>query len=222
MYAVPLLVFLLAQARDYYLAPAYPMLLAAGTVAVGGWLHERRARTARIATIAVGAWLAAAFASSIVIALPVSPIGSAGWDASRAVHDNFAEQVGWPELVAEVARVYNALPPDERRHTAVFANNYGQAGAIDHYGPALGLPRALSTINSFWARGPADPSVRTVIVLGDTAEGIADTPATCVPAGRVRIPYGVENEEHARPDIFVCRDFRVPIETLWPRTPEFA
>lgn len=222
LYLVPLALFALAQARDYYLAPAYPMLLAAGAVALQAWLAKRGTTTRRWATAGVGLAMLVALASTVAIALPVSPIGSAGWRLSRAVHDNFAEQVGWPEVAAETARVYRSLPPEERARTAIFANNYGEAGAINRYGTRLGLPRAISTINSYWARGPGDPPPLTVIVLGDDAEGVADAPADCTLAGRVRIPHGVENEEASHPDVFVCRNYRVPVTRLWPPVPSFG
>src|SRR3546814_2559182 len=100
----------------------------------------------------------------------------------------------------------HALPEVERARTAIYANNYGEAGAINRYGPAYGLPTAISGINSYWARGYGDVPPTTVIVLGDDAEGVADTPATCTLPARVRIPHGVENEESGHPDIYVCRD----------------
>ena len=168
------------------------------------------------------AFLLAALATTVLIALPVSPIGSQGWRFSRHFHDNFAEQVGWPELVAQVADVYRALPADERARTAIFANNYGEAGAIGYYGPAYGLPRAISGINSYWYRGYGDPPPATVIVLGDDAEGISDTPADCVLAGRVRIPHGVENEESGHPDIYLCRKLRIDWAQAWPLMQEFG
>jgi len=222
MYALPLLLFLFAQARDYYMAPGYPMLLAAGAVALESWLPRLRPAVARWSRAVVALVLLVALASTAVIALPIAPVNSAGWRISRTVHDNFAEQIGWPELTAEVARVYDALPPEERARTAIFANNYGEAGAIDRYGPAHGLPPAISAINSYWYRGYGAIAPRTVIVLGDDAEGVSDTPATCTLAGRVRIPHGVQNEESGHPDIFVCRDFRVPTSELWPPAPSFG
>jgi 4-amino-4-deoxy-L-arabinose transferase-like glycosyltransferase len=222
MYALPLLLFLLAQARDYYMAPGYPMLLAAGAVALEAGIARLRIRTARWSRAALALVLLAAFASTALVALPIAPINSAGWHISRSFHDNFAEQIGWPELVAQVAAVYHALPPEERGRTAIFANNYGEAGAIDRYGPAHGLPPAIGTINGYWYRGYGTIAPRTVIVLGDDAEGVSDTPATCTRASRVRIPHGVDNEESGHPEIFVCRDFRVPIHTLWPAGPSFG
>ena len=170
----------------------------------------------------MAAWLAVAFGAAAVVALPAWRIGSPGWQASRAAHDNFAEQVGWPELVAEVARVYHALPPAERRRTAILADNYGEAGAIDRYGPAHGLPRATSMVNSYWARGPGIPEPSTVIVLGNDADAIGRAPADCTLAGRIRIPHGVENEESGHPDVVVCRNLRVPLRDLWPPEPDFA
>ena len=222
MYALPLLLFLLAQARDYYMAPGYPMLLAAGAVALEAGIARLRPIAAHWSRAALAFVLLAAFASTALVALPIAPIDSAGWRISRSFHDNFAEQIGWPELAAQVAQVYHALPLEERTRTAIFANNYGEAGAIDRYGPAHGLPPAISTINSYWYRGYGAVAPRTVIVLGDDAEGVSDTPATCTLAGRVRIPHGVENEESGHPEIFVCRDFRVPTHTLWPPGPSFG
>lgn len=216
LYVASLLLFWLASARDYYLAPAYPMLLAAGSVLLERGIARLRPGAALAARAATALVLLAAFATTALIGLPLAPVGSEGWRISRRFHDNFAEQVGWPELVAQVAAVYRALPEAERAHTAIYANNYGEAGAIDYYGPRYGLPRAISGVNSYWARGYGDPPPTTVIVLGDDAEGIADTPATCTLAARVRIPHGVENEESGHPDIYVCRDIRIDWAKAWP------
>lgn len=221
-YAAALLLFWLASARDYYLAPAYPMLLAAGAVLLERGVAHLRPRAAMAARGATALVLLAALATTALVALPLAPIGSQGWRISREFHDNFAEQVGWPELVAQVAAVYQALPEAERARTAIYANNYGEAGAINRYGTAHGLPRAISGINSYWARGYGDPPPTTVIVLGDDAEGIADTPATCTLAGRVHIPHGVENEESGHPDIYVCRGLKFDWAKAWRRMRSFG
>lgn len=222
MYVVPLLLFVFAHGRSYYMQPAYPMLLAAGTVAVASWLTGLKARNAAWIRGAVTAVVLLALGISLALGLPLAPVGSAGWQFSRRFHDMFAEQIGWPEYVAAVAAIYHALPPNERAHTAIFANNYGEAGAVNLYGPKYGLPRAISTVNSYWYLGYGKVAPTTVIVLGDTPEGSAGTPATCTLAGRVRIPHGVQNEESGHPDIFVCRNFRVPISKLWPPMPNFG
>ena len=222
MYVVPLLLFLLVRGRDYYVAPGYPMLLAAGAVALEATIAQMRPRAARWSRAGAAVVLACALGTTTLVSLPLAPIGSDGWRISRRVHDTFAEQVGWPELVAEVARIYDALPANERARTAIFANNYGEAGAIDRYGPQYGLPAAIGTVNSYWARGLGEPAPETVIVLGDDAEGIRDTPATCTRAGQVQIPHRVENEESGHPEIYVCRNYQIPIRELWPSTPSFG
>jgi hypothetical protein len=222
LYAVALLLFWLSKARDYYLAPAYPMLLAAGCVALAAGVARLRPRFALAARIALAAVACLAFALAVVVGLPVSPVGSEGWRIARKVHDDFAEQVGWPELVAQVSAVYHALPEPERARTAIFAGNYGEAGAIDLYGPAHGLPRAIGTVNSYWDLGYGDPAPTTVIVLGADAEGIARAPAECTLAARVRIPHGVENEESGRPDIYLCRRLRMDFAKEWPRMRSFG
>ena len=220
--ATALALFWLAGARAYYLAPAYPMLLAAGAVLLEHGIARLRPRAASLARGATALCMVAFVATTALVALPIAPIGSEGWQASRRFHDNFAEQVGWPELAGQVAAVYQALPETERARTAIYANNYGEAGAINRYGPALGLPTAISGINSYWARGYGDVPPTTVIVLGDDAEGVADTPATCTLAGRIRIPHGVENEESGHPDIYVCRDFRFDWAEAWPMMRSFG
>ena len=68
----------------------------------------------------------------------------------------FADRFGWPEMAQATAAVYHELTPEEQAVTAIFARNYGEAGAIDFYGPALGLPKAISGHLNYWYWGPAD------------------------------------------------------------------
>jgi hypothetical protein len=84
---------------------------------------------------------------------PLAPIGSRWFKVSIKLNDNLREDIGWKELVERVAAIYNSLPPDERAESGILAGNYGEAGAIDLYGGADGLPKALSPVNSFWVRG---------------------------------------------------------------------
>ena len=223
LYLVPLTLFALAQGRGYYMVPAYPMLLAAGAVAGERWLDRQRPRVARGLRLATWTLLALAGISSAAIALPLAPVNSLGWRISRAAHDNFAEQIGWRELVAQVAAIYRALPAPERAHTGILASNYGEAGAIDLYGPALGLPPVISGVNSYWYRGYGDPPPQTLIVLGADPSAIRHAPADCTPAGTVSNRYGVANEEsREHPQIFLCRQLRVPWATFWPRLRSFG
>jgi hypothetical protein len=221
-YVAALLLFAVAGGRGYYLAPAYPMLLAAGAVACEQWMARMRPNARRWSRAGIGIGLLGALVTAAAVGLPWAPVNSTGWRISRAAHDNFAEQVGWPEYVQQVADVYQALPPGERMHTGIYANNYGEAGAIDLYGPRHGLPHAISPVNSFWFRGYGAPPPTTVIVLGDDAQGMSDTPADCTLVARFRNPQHVENEETSHPDIHVCRRLRVPWSRLWPAQPSFG
>jgi 4-amino-4-deoxy-L-arabinose transferase-like glycosyltransferase len=223
MYVVPFALFLVAQGRSYYLAPAYPMLIAAGAVVGERWLGSLRATRARVVRSTAWTALAAGTVLGGALMLPIAPVGSGLWGVTSAVHDNFVEQIGWPELVATVAEIYAALPADERSGTAILTGNYGEAGAVDLYGPAAGLPAAISGVNSYWARGYGDPPPRTLIVLGfrrDAAERLFET---CDLAGRLTNRYGVRNEESRdHPDVFVCRGPRRPWPALWAELRRFG
>jgi hypothetical protein len=222
LYVVPFVLFLIGQGRSYYLGAAYPPLFAAGAVVLEGWLRSLRAAPARLvrgltwAALAVGAAVAAA------LMLPIAPVGSDLWRVSSSVHDNFVEQIGWPDLVETVAEIYTALPAEERPGAAILTSNYGQAGAIALYGPAAGLPAAISGVNSYWARGYGDPPPTTLILLGFRQEAAERLFERCDLAGRVTNRYGVRNEETRNPEIFVCRGPRQPWLTLWPELRRFG
>jgi hypothetical protein len=149
------------------------------------------------------------------IVLPLAPLGSGWWAFADKVDGDFREEVGWPELVAEVARIRDSLPADERARTGVLASNYGEAGAINLYGPAHSLPRAISGINSFWAYGYGDPPPQTLIVLGLGKEYRDEYFQSCELAGHVKNPYDVHNEEAEHPEIYVCRQLRRSWPEFW-------
>lgn len=222
LYVVPLALFVVAEGRGYYLGPAYPMLLAAGAVVWERWITYRRpnqARAWRVTTwVALGISLIAAFA----LMTPIAPINSPLWEITNEVHDNFREQVGWIDLTETVADIYSALPEAERATTGILTGNYGEAGAINLYGPARGLPRAISGVNSMWLRGYGDPPPQQVIVLGFSRAHAEQFFGTCEAAGMVTNAYGVENEETSHPAIWLCRAPRAPWIELWPRLRTFG
>jgi 4-amino-4-deoxy-L-arabinose transferase-like glycosyltransferase len=216
MYIIPLMLLLVMKGRGYYLAPAYPMLIAAGVILLETWrssLSTRKARGvqwATVAAIAVGGIVSGA------LALPIAPVNSAVWKLAAAVHDNFTEQIGWPDLVGTVAAIYAAQPAAERPHVGILTGNYGEAGAIDILGPTYDLPKAISGVNTYWLRGYGDPPPQTVIVLGYARHQVDLLFTTCSLVGHVTNRAGVENEESRdHPDIFVCRGPRKPWPELW-------
>jgi 4-amino-4-deoxy-L-arabinose transferase-like glycosyltransferase len=216
MFIVPFVLFLAMKGRGYYIAPAYPMLLAAGAVVEERWLASMRigwARVWRAITLAVlvigGVLIAAA-------ALPMAPVGSRWFRAVSRVNGYFREEIGWPELVAQVASIRDSLPADEIGQAAILAANYGEAGAINMYGPAFGLPKAISGMNSYWARGYGDPPPQILIVLGFSRKNVDQFFTSCELAGRTTNKFRVLNEEtRDHPYIFVCRKLRYDWPEFW-------
>jgi len=212
MLAASFVLLWLLKGRGYYAAPLYPPLLAAGAVAVEDWIGRLSASMRRL--VRSTEWLLFAVGAGVsVIALPIAPPGSSLWRFACAQNQDLAEQVGWPELVRTVAGVYAALPAAERSRARILTGNYGEAGAIDLYGPELGLPPAISGVNSYWARGYGEPPPETLIVLGIGREALDRRFASCAWAARVPNPLEVRNEESEdHPDVFLCRELR----TSWP------
>ena len=224
MYVVPLTLFFIAKGRDYYLTPAYPMLLAAGAVWGESWVDGRSPRARERITRA--AWISLAVSALFVFAvtLPLAPLPSAWWRFANSVQDNFSMEVGWPELAATAARVRDSLPPAERSGTRVLAADEGEAGAVNLYGRNYGLGQAISGMNSNWLQGYGDPPPQTVIAVGFTQNQVERIFARCEVAARLSKPYGVDN--HAidgigkdaignRDTIYVCRDIREPWPEFW-------
>ena len=223
MYLVPLFLFIVMQGRSYYLAPAYPMLIAAGVIVWEQWLSSLRARTARLVRAITWGALAVGGVALAAVMLPVAPVNSSLWKVSSEVHDNFVEEIGWQDLTREVAGIYAALPAEQKAGTRVLAGNYGEAGAINLYGPAYDLPQAISAVNSYHLRGYGHSPPQTVIVLGFAPQDIQQLFMSCYLAGRVTNRYGVVNEEtRDHPEIFVCRAPRVSWPALWERLPRFG
>ena len=222
MYMIPFLIYLIAQGRSYYLAPAYPMLIAAGAVVWQGWLDRLSAQTSRLVQgitwtgITIGAIIGGA------LALPIAPINSPLWDITSEVHDTFIEQIGWPEMIETVADIYANLPAEERAQTGIFAGENDEAAALNLYGPAYGLPKAMSGSNTFWLRGYVDPPPKTLIVVGYAQEDLASVFEQCELAGTITNSYGVENDLSDPPHVFICRGLSIPLPALWDRVKRYS
>jgi hypothetical protein len=216
MYVVPLLLFILAKGRGYYLAGAYPMLYAAGSV----WGEQKIRTMRRTGAVAVRAVAWTALAIDIVffgiLAMPSAPVNSPLWKFASKFNGDLVEELGWPELTREVAQIRNSLPASDRARLGVLAGNYGEAGAINLYGHTYALPQAISGINSFWQRGYGDPPPETLIVVGVSHGFLERHFMSCTVAGHIPNPYGIENEETSdHPDIYVCRGLRQSWPEFW-------
>ncbi len=217
MFIIVLLLFFAARGRSYYMGPAYPVLFAAGAVVWERRLSAstrwaRAGRAFHYAALAAGAVLAVAFL------VPLTPVNSRWWQIANHVNSDWREEVGWQELVATVARIRDSLPAGERARASILAANYGEAGAIDLYGAAYGLPKAISGVNSYWARGYGDPPPENLIVVGLSRPYVERNFASCELAGHNTNRFGVKNEESSEhPDIFVCGPTRKPWREFWAK-----
>jgi lipoprotein signal peptidase len=213
MYVITFLLFAVARGKHYYLYPAYPMLYAAGAVWGEEWVG--RLRPGRAVTIrwTAWSWLASGAVVTMVFFLPIAPVNSGWWKISSALQETYRSEFGWRELVQEVARIRDSLPPEERARLGILGTTYGETGAINLFGPPYGLPRAISGINSFWQRGYGDPAPRTLIVIGQSREFLDLHFEKCKLAGHQWNRYGIKNDEMIwNPDIFVCG----PPKQGWP------
>ena len=207
VYLVLLGLVLIVAGKPYYPAPLLVCLLAPGAIVVTRWLRS----SGRRALLAGAIVLTAAF--SILVGLPVIPVDRLDGTFVAEVNEDAIETVGWPELVAAVGRVHAELPARERETAVVFAGNYGEAGAVDRYGPALGLPRAYSGHNAYARFGMPEGSAGPVIVLG--YEDAAIDFVGCRPVATVDNGVGLANEEQGG-TIFVCRGPRGSWRAAWP------
>jgi Dolichyl-phosphate-mannose-protein mannosyltransferase len=222
MYLIPLALFIVGRGRGYYLAAAYPMLIAMGCV-----VAERRVESLRTSwrwTVEI-AFFAGLFAMGAFVSALLVPMANGGPLKDLALRKNgdLREEIGWNELVKSVAEIRDSLAPEERASFGVIVGNYGEQGAVEVLGPTYNLPAPISMTNSAWLRGyPAAPH-STLIVLGFTAEQANEAFYSCRLAGHPNIPDGVKNEESAEhPDIFVCGAPRLGWPAFWKEYQDFG
>jgi multisubunit Na+/H+ antiporter MnhE subunit len=234
-YLVCYAVFFALHGKNYYLAPIYPMLLAAGAVVIekaitGASADSSRARLGRwlkpliiVLLLAAGARLAPivvpvlspdkfiAYMKTLPFKLPVMEHSH-----ERAVLPQwYADQFGWKEIVAETAVAWDQLSPDERRDCGIFAQDYGQAGAIDFFGPRYGLPASLSGHQTWFLWGPRGYSGKCMIVLDDSRATLEKFWNNVQYVGTsADNPYALEKNI----DVFICRGSKFgTLAELWPK-----
>jgi Dolichyl-phosphate-mannose-protein mannosyltransferase len=223
LYLIPCALFVIAKGRAYYLAAAYPMLYAGGSV----WLEQALARTGSRAGKLIRAlvWLVLV-ADAVLMASITLPMAAANspW-ATRAmkINEDYREEIGWPELVETIAKVRDSLPAEDRARLGILAGNYGEAGAVNLYGPQYGLPPVISGVNSFWQKGYGDPPPQILIVVGRDLDELQDKFATCRLAAHTWNRFGVSNEEtREHPNIFVCRTLLQSWPEYWKTARHFG
>jgi dolichyl-phosphate-mannose-protein mannosyltransferase len=225
-YLVTLAEFIVLHGKSYYLGPAYPMLFAAGGVAVE---QVFAARLQWFKPVLLGAILVTG-ALIAPLAVPILPPDKLV-AYMRAIHmqpprtetshtavlpQHFADQFGWEQMVGSVAQVYHHLRPEDEKRAAIFCQNYGEAGAIDFFGPKFELPPAISGHQNYFLWGPRDWTGDVALVLDTNDEDDRELFASVEDLGQVvSSPWAVPIER--RMHIFLCRDLKISVRELWPR-----
>lgn len=223
-----ILLLLVIQAKNYYVSPIYPVLLAGGAIYLERWFTQRTW---------LGAWLRVGYLFAILVSgcvlaplvMPILPVPQflayhRMWrDFTPVVFENvperplpqyFADEFGWEAMTQKTAQVFHGLPLQDQAHTAIFANDYGEAAAIDFFGPRYGLPSSISKAETYWLWGPRQYDGESVIVLGSDGRGDRKVFRSVEPVGRVAAEYSRADERFT---IFLCRNMQPPLGELWPR-----
>lgn len=227
IYLVLLVIFIVLHGKNYYLSGAYPMLLAGGAVAIEDWLSRASVTRGKIwPKTAIITVIAALGGLTAPLALPLlSPEGYVAYEEklhfrpskTEVNHDGplpqfVGDQFGWPELAAEVGTFYNALPPEERAKTAILTGNYGEAGAIDQFGPQYGLPTALSGHQNHYFWGTMGFTGDNLITIQYGPRYLGRICNSVEKVGDHHHPWGMEEENRA---IYFCRGLKQPLAEIW-------
>jgi|SRR5271165_2958137 len=231
-FVITIAFFILARGKNYYPAPAYGMVFAGGAVAAERWLSSNwmRARPmlSQVIRILLVFWLILGSLLLLPTVLPVLPVDSylsyerrfsIGVPHSETEHaqaplpQHYADEFGWQEMVEAVARVYDTLPPEERAKTAILADNYGEAAAIDFWGPHYGLPKAICPHQSYFLWGARNYTGETVICVGAPIDSVKKRYDRVEIAATLDNPYAMPNE--TRP-ILLCRGRHGDLVNDWP------
>ena len=226
-FLVILLCMLLLHGRIYYLAPAYPMLFAAGAVAFEEWAELRswnRLKPAYLAVLLVtGAIFAPFFYFPMLSAAQYIAYSKFMHLAPPKIENHqqgplpqlYADQFGWKEMAQVVANAYFKLPPEERKSCAIFGQNYGQAGAIDFFGAKMGLPNAISGHQNYYYWGPRGYTGECMIVMGDNYETLSKEFDSVEKVGTVYHPLSMPYQHF---DVFLCRRPKFgSLQRIWPQ-----
>ena len=232
LYVVLFVLFVVQNAKFYFLAPAYPMLFAAGALTIEWFVRRRRwgwLKPAYVVILLIGGTVAAPLVA--VPALPVQTLakitGAAGGDAGVEVEtrevgqlpQQFADRFGWETMVATVAGVYRDLPSEEQAESCIYTGNYGEAGAIDFFGPRYDLPKAISGHNNYYIWGPRDCTGRVIISVGvplDRLEGMFED---IEQADTIDCEYCMPDEDNL--PIYVVRSPKASLQEIWPQVKHY-
>ncbi|MDX6337347.1 MAG: hypothetical protein QOG05_4687 [Streptosporangiaceae bacterium] len=219
--ALTILLQFILGGKPYYSGGAYTVLLAAGSVPAGRWLFAGPGTAGR--PWRRGPLIAGAVATlvAVPIAIPVLPAAFLRTVPLQNINYDLAETIAWPREVQLIAREYDALPAAQRARTALLTGNYGEAGAIDRYGPALGLPAAYSGHNNFWLWGPPPAADRSAIVIGLDPSFLGREFRHVRPIATFGNDLGITDDEQGSP-VYLATGLRESWARAWPAFRDYS
>lgn len=225
-FLIVLTAFIILHGKTYYALPAYPMLMAAGGVALERFAQLRprwHLEPAYPLALIVAGLVTLPFGVPVLPVqaflryqeiVPMSKLVKTERDATSQLPQLYADMFGWEEMVKTVAGVYDKLSPEDRTGCAILTGNYGEAGAIDLFGAKYGLPKAISGHNSYFLWGSRGYTGEVVILFGDRAEILKGMFANVQQVATISNPYAMPVERDL--PVYLCRKPRASLQQLWP------
>ncbi|MET3806163.1 4-amino-4-deoxy-L-arabinose transferase-like glycosyltransferase [Nakamurella sp. UYEF19] len=214
-YVLLAVVFVVTGGKPYYLVGFYPVLFAAGAEPTVAWLQRGRTAARRVAITAA---VVLSLLVDAVISLPLLPVDTLSDSPVMALNADAGETVGWPQFVDTVAAAYRAAPAG----SVLLMGNYGEAGAVDHFGPADHLPHAYSGHNAYGLWGPPGDRDATggaagsAVAVGIDPDRLRQWFATVQPVATIDNGVGLDNEEQDEV-VWLCTGQLLPWSRLWPQ-----
>ncbi len=223
------LLLMVLHGKAYYVGPIYPTLIAAGAVWLDGAALSRAPSIPRVFRWGIVTAMIAEGVIALPITLPIlSPERTAvyiarlgleaanatNWGGTDIIPQDFADQLGWEWQVENVARVYRSLSPAEQRETVLGADNYGEAGALEFFGPRYGLPDVVCGCGSYWYFGPGTRPGTVLIDVGSDSTDLTGIWSDVRLAMRIRRPWSVLEERDV--PVWIARHPKMTLQEAWP------
>lgn len=197
----------MAGGKPYYPAPLLLPLFALGAVATERLEADRGAPLR---------WTTGLVAVAVVVSPIVSlPVATPEFSTLlRPAAKEPMETYGWPQLVEQV----DAVLAEHPSAGAVYAGNYGEAGALERFGRRAGrsVP-VVSGHNAYGQWGPPPGTPTEIIAVGQFDRAFLERSwSTVERIAPIQLPDGVENDEGEHAGLYWCRDPKGTWTALWP------
>jgi hypothetical protein len=225
-----LILILNNHSKAEYVAPAFPILYAAGAVMFEKIIQRKGVGWIKYALPTILAVSGIVLAPLALPILPVDQFISYSKAIGQQPHTEenqkleelpqfYADMFGWENMAATVSKVYTSLRPEEQKRAVVFGQDYGQAGAIDFFRGKYPLPPVISGHNNYWLWGYGDTSRSLIIVIGSTVKNNLRLCDSVKQAGEIKSNYAMPYETNII--ITICQKPKYPYNYLWKEVKHF-